>query len=43
MDYNRYNEKISILNGIIDLLIDDDKAMDGRMFKYGDELDLLRA
>jgi hypothetical protein len=31
------------LNTIIDLLIEDDRAMDGHMFKYSDELDLMRA
>jgi len=31
------------LNSIIDLLIEDDRAMDGHMFKYADELDLMRA
>ena len=34
---------MGILNSIIDLLIEDDKAMDGHMFKYADELDLMRA
>jgi hypothetical protein len=28
---------------VVDLLIEDDRAMDGHMFKYNDELDLLRA
>lgn len=31
------------MNTIIDLLIEDDRAMDGHMFKYADELDLMRA
>ena len=31
------------MNSIIDLLIEDDRAMDGHMFKYVDELDLMRA
>ena len=43
LEYSKYNEKIGILNSIIDLLIEEDKAMDGHMFKYSDELDLLRA
>ena len=43
MDLSKYNEKLQVLNSIIDLLIDDDKTLDGHMFKYHDELDLLRA
>jgi hypothetical protein len=34
---------MTVLNSIIDLLIEDDRAMDGHMFKYSDELDLMRA
>lgn len=34
---------MTLLNTIIDLLIEDDRAMDGHMFKYADELDLMRA
>jgi hypothetical protein len=43
MEYSKFNEKLAILNHIIDLLIEDDKQMDGHMFKYIDELDLMRA
>ena len=42
-EYNKYNEKMTLLNTIIDLLIEDDRAMDGHMFKYADEVDLMRA
>ncbi len=42
-EYSKYNEKMTILNSIIDLLIEDDRGMDGHMFKYSDELDLMRA
>lgn len=41
--YNKYNEKLTTLNAIIDLLIEDDKGVEGHMFKYADELDLMRA
>ena len=34
---------MKVLTQIVDLLIEDDKAMDGHMFKYNDDLDLLRA
>lgn len=43
MDQKQFNERLTVLNGIVDLLIEDDRAMDGHMFKYSDELDLLRA
>ena len=43
VDQGKINEKLAVLNQIIDLLIEDDKAMDGHMFQYSDELDLLRA
>jgi len=42
-DHSKNNDKSKVLNQIIDLLIEEDKAMDGHMFKYSDELDLLRA
>ena len=34
---------MKVLTQIVDLLIEDDKAMDGHMFKYNDDLDLVRA
>lgn len=39
----RNNEKTEVLNCIIDILLESDKGTDGHMFKYADQLDLLKA
>jgi len=41
--YKTYNEKENILNDMIIILSDSDKAVKGHIFKYQDDLDLIRA
>lgn len=41
--YNSYNEKEKILNDIIQILCESDKTVQGHMYKYFDDFDLIRA
>jgi hypothetical protein len=41
--YKSYNEKEKILNDIIQILAESDKTVNGHMYKYSDEFDLIRA
>lgn len=41
--YKTYNEKERILNEMIQILSECDKAVQGQMFKYVDDFDLIRA
>jgi biotin-(acetyl-CoA carboxylase) ligase len=42
-NYKAYHEKEKLLNDIITILADSDKNVNGHMFKYTDEFDLIRA
>lgn len=41
--YRTYSEKENILNDMIVILCDSDKAVNGHLFKYSDDFDLIRA